>query len=55
VKELNVGWAEWTAAGLPTHGEAPVARGAIRCTCSLHADLVTAEANAPGSTVPPGQ
>ncbi|MDW7711459.1 MAG: hypothetical protein SCH98_13385 [Deferrisomatales bacterium] len=30
-KELNAGWAEWTAAGLPTH-QGP-AEG-LRCTCA---------------------
>jgi hypothetical protein len=33
VKELNVGWAEWIADELPTHG-GRVPRGEIRCTCS---------------------
>jgi len=38
VKELNVGWEEWVARGLPTHSErVPV--GQLRCSCSdeLHA------------------
>lgn len=33
VKELNVGWSEWLAAGLPMHRER-VVRGQIRCSCS---------------------
>jgi hypothetical protein len=37
-KELNVGWEEWIAHGLPTHRDrVPV--GELRCSCSdeLHA------------------
>jgi hypothetical protein len=33
VKELNVGWAEWREAGLPTHSQR-VAAGEMRCSCS---------------------
>ncbi|MFL5313375.1 MAG: hypothetical protein ACJ79H_23320 [Myxococcales bacterium] len=32
-KELNVGWAEWVEAKLPTH-EGCVERGSVKCTCS---------------------
>jgi len=39
-REMNTGWTEWVAAGLPTHADEQLARGVIRCTCSLHADLV---------------
>jgi len=32
VKEMNAGWREWTAEGLPTHqGEAV----GVRCDCSV--------------------
>ncbi len=37
VKELNVGWEEWTTAKFPTH-EGRVARGEFRCECSLGAE-----------------
>jgi hypothetical protein len=40
VKELNTGWAEWQAEGLPTHGEPQIAAGVIRCSCSMHPELV---------------
>jgi hypothetical protein len=33
VKEMNVGWEEWHAHGLPTHSER-VAKGELRCSCS---------------------
>jgi hypothetical protein len=45
---MNTGWAEWVAAGLPTHANEQLASG-VRCTCSLHADLVAA---APGEARP---
>jgi len=32
-KELNIGWAEWVEAKLPTH-EGRVERGSVMCTCS---------------------
>jgi hypothetical protein len=32
-KEMNAGWAEWTAGDLPTHS-ARVAKGQVRCECS---------------------
>jgi hypothetical protein len=32
-KEMNVGWAEWQVADLPTHSER-VPKGALRCSCS---------------------
>jgi hypothetical protein len=35
VKEMNTGWAEWEAAGLPVHGGVALEPGAVRCTCSL--------------------
>jgi hypothetical protein len=40
VKEMNTGWTEWQAAGLPTHGDEHLAAGVIRCGCSLHGELV---------------
>ncbi len=40
VREMNSGWAEWVAAGLPTHSDEHLPVGAIRCSCSLHAELV---------------
>jgi hypothetical protein len=46
VKELNTGWAEWQAEGLPTHGEPELAGGVIRCTCSMHPDLVAGQSEA---------
>jgi hypothetical protein len=33
VKELNIGWAEWSAHELPTHG-GRVAEGELSCGCS---------------------
>jgi hypothetical protein len=42
-RELNTGWAEWSEAKLPTHAEEHLGRDAIRCGCSLHADLVPRE------------
>lgn len=38
VKELNVGWEEWSARRLPTHSQR-VLVGELRCSCSdeLHA------------------
>jgi hypothetical protein len=35
VKELNTGWAEWSEAGLPAHGDVEIAPGTLRCGCSL--------------------
>ena len=32
-KELNVGWAEWQAEGLPMHS-ARVVKGEVACSCS---------------------
>ena len=32
-KEMNAGWADWTAADLPIHA-AKVEAGEIRCECS---------------------
>jgi len=32
-KEMNAGWAEWTAAELPTHS-GRVKAGLVRCECS---------------------
>ncbi len=54
VKEMNAGWAEWTAAGLPTHGNAQLAQGTLRCACSLHPELVRGEAGGETSPTPPG-
>ena len=42
-RELNTGWREWVAEGLPTHSAEHLSGGAIRCTCSLRADLVPTE------------
>jgi len=52
VKELNTGWAEWQAEGLPIHGEPQIAPGVIRCGCSMHPELVADqyEAASPGVT-----
>jgi hypothetical protein len=40
VKELNTGWAEWHAEGLPTHNHPDLGADDIRCSCSMHAELV---------------
>ena len=45
MKELNTGWAEWQAEGLPTHGEPELAAGVIRCTCSMHPELVAGQSD----------
>jgi hypothetical protein len=52
VKELNTGWAEWQAEGLPTHDDPQLATGVIRCGCSLHAELVAGEGHAPSAGAP---
>jgi hypothetical protein len=49
VKELNTGWTEWQAEGLPTHGEPRLADGLIRCTCSMHPELVADQSAAASS------
>lgn len=54
MKEMNAGWAEWTAAGLPTHGNAQLAQGTLRCACSLHPELVRGEVGGETSPTPPG-
>jgi len=51
VKELNTGWAEWQAEGLPTHGEPELAAGVIRCTCSMHSELVAGQSHAASPSV----
>ncbi len=48
MRELNTGWTEWSAAGLPTHSDPQLARGTITCSCSLHRDLLLAS-EAPGA------
>ncbi|HUL57898.1 MAG TPA: hypothetical protein VLU43_01410 [Anaeromyxobacteraceae bacterium] len=34
-KELNTGWSEWQAEGLPTHEKPDLAAGVLRCDCSM--------------------
>jgi hypothetical protein len=51
VKELNTGWAEWRAEGLPTHGEPELGAGVIRCTCSMHPELVARQSDAASPSV----
>jgi len=34
-KEMNSGWAEWTAEALPNHENKDQARGVLRCECSM--------------------
>jgi hypothetical protein len=52
-KELNTGWAEWQAEGLPTHGDPELAAGVIRCMCSMHPELVAGESDAASPSVMP--
>jgi hypothetical protein len=51
VKELNTGWVEWQAEGLPTHSQEHLAAGTILCSCSLHQEVVD-EAGAGASAAP---
>jgi 3-mercaptopyruvate sulfurtransferase SseA len=44
VKELNTGWAEWQEAGLPTHDHREHPAGELRCSCSLHPELLAGAA-----------
>ncbi len=52
VRELNTGWAEWSGGGLPAHADAHLATGAVRCSCSLHPELV---ARRPRGAAEPGE
>ncbi len=53
VREMNTGWAEWSGAGLPAHADAHLPGGAVRCSCSLHPELVSRGAPAAEAGDPP--
>jgi hypothetical protein len=35
VREMNSGWGEWVADGLPQHEHLDLGAGVVRCSCSF--------------------